>query len=117
MMVGEREKMEHDSALIGHFVNQDSQVLICRDEDTELIVLAESMNNKTLRELDTLGNFGIIVSRITRLGNTFIPTADSEIIRNDVLRVVGTPEAINAFKKECGHRSSAFNTADMLSLN
>lgn len=116
MMVGEREKMEHDSALIGHFVNQDSQVLICRDEDTELIVLAESMNNKTLRELDTLGNFGIIVSRITRLGNTFIPTADTEIIRNDVLRVVGTPEAINAFKKECGHRSSAFNTADMLSL-
>jgi putative transport protein len=94
----------------------DSTALICKDEDAELIVLAESMNNKTLRELDTLGNFGVTVSRVTRLGNTFIPTADTEIIRNDLLRVVGTPEAINAFKKECGHRSSALNAADILSL-
>ena len=74
------------------------------------------MSNKTLRELDTLGNYGITISRITRLGNTFVPTADTEIIRNDILRVVGTTEAIDAFKKECGHRSAAINAADVLSL-
>ena len=45
-----------------------------------------------------------------------LPTPDTEIIRNDILRVVGTPEAIQAFKKECKHRSTAINTADMLSL-
>ena len=33
-----------------------------------------------------------------------------------MLRVVGTPEAIGAFKKECGHRSTAINAADILSL-
>lgn len=116
LLIGEREQLEHDATMLGHLTSGDSTALICKDEDAELIVLEESMNNKTLRELDTLGNFGVTVSRVTRLGNTFIPTADTEIIRNDLLRVVGTPEAIDAFKKECGHRSSALNAADILSL-
>lgn len=116
LVVGERVHLEHDVTLLGHFGNNNSTALICRDEDSELIVLNDAMSNKTLRELDTLGHFGITVSRITRLGSTFIPTANTEIIRNDILRVVGTPEAIKAFKKECGHRSSAINTADILSL-
>jgi putative transport protein len=79
-------------------------------------MLSPKMDTKTLRELDPMGNFGITITRITRLGNTFVPTADTELIRNDLLKVVGTPEAIKAFRAECGHRSSAINVADMLSL-
>lgn len=116
LMVGEREQLEKDAALLGHVVEADKELSLPSNEVAELIVLAPQMNNKTLRELDTLDNFGITVSRISRLGNTFVPTADTEIIRNDVLRVVGTPEAIKAFKAECGHRSTAMNTADLLSL-
>lgn len=116
LMIGEREKISHDAAILGHFTNQGSNALICKDEDAHVIVLADKMSNRTLKDVDTLGNYGVIISRITRLGNTFIPTADTEIIRNDVLRVVGTPEAISAFKKECGHRSAAINAADILSL-
>lgn len=116
LMVGEREQIEKDAGLLGHVVEADKELSLPRNEVAELIVLAPQMNNKTLRELDTLANFGITVSRLSRLGNTFVPTADTEIIRNDVLRVVGTPEAIKAFKAECGHRSTAMNTADMLSL-
>ncbi len=116
LMIGERKKISHDVAILGHFSNQGSNALICKDEDAQVIILADKMSNRTLKDVDTLGNYGVIISRITRLGNTFIPTADTEIIRNDVLRVVGTPEAISAFKKECGHRSSAINAADILSL-
>lgn len=116
LVVGERAHLEHDVALLGHFAHKSSKALICRDEDAELIVLQDSMSNKTLRELDTLGRYGITISRITRLGGTFIPTADTAIMRNDILRVVGTPDAIEVFKKECGHRSSAINVADILSL-
>lgn len=116
LVVGESDHLEREVVMLGHFVNQDSKAIICRDEDAELIVLNDSMSNKSLRDLDTFGNYGIIVSRVTRLGGTFIPSADTEILRNDILRVVGTPEAIQAFKKECGHRSSAINAADILSL-
>lgn len=116
LVIGEREKIASDAAILGHFINNDSRALICKDEDAQVIVLADKISNSTLKDLDTLGNYGITVSRITRLGNTFIPSQDTEIIRNDVLRVVGTPEAISVFKKECGHRSAAINAADVLSL-
>lgn len=117
LMVGEREALEHDAGLIGRILrDSDCHPRTYTDETAELIVLSHAICNKTLRELDTLGNYGIVVSRVTRLGATFVPTADTELIRNDVLRVVGTPRAIERFKLECGHRSSALNVADVLSL-
>ena len=117
LMVGEREEMEHDAGLIGHVLrDSDLHPRTFTDETAELILLSKAMCNKTLRELDTLGRYGIVVSRITRLGATFVPTADTEVMRNDVLRVVGTPHAIEVFMQECGHRSSALNVADILSL-
>ena len=85
-------------------------------EMAEVIMLEPAFSNKTLRELDTLGNYGIVISRITRLGNTFVPHGDSEIFRNDVLTIVGQPEDIAAFRKRCRHRSSVINSTDIFSL-
>ncbi len=116
LMVGEREQVMHDALLLGHMDERRQHPRTFGDETAELIVLSQSMCNKTLSELDTLGNYGIVVSRVTRLGATFVPTADTEIIRNDVLKVVGTPKAIAAFKQACGHRCSAINATDILSL-
>lgn len=116
LMVGEVEKLQHDAALLGQLQETDSRIHLLRDESANLIVLSEHMDNKSLAQLDTLGNFGITISRISRLGNTFVPTEDTQIQRNDVVHVVGTPEAIAVFKKECGHRETALNMVDMLSL-
>lgn len=115
LLVGEWEDLMHDAGLLGH-IDEEAEKRRFQGENAELIVLAQNMCNKTLRELDTLGNFGIIVSRVTRMGTTFVPTADTEIIRNDVLKVVGSPQAIKAFARECGHRCTAINAADILSL-
>ncbi len=116
LMVGELEKLERDSGLLGHLSSEQSTLRLPQNESAELILLSAAMSNKTMSELDTLRNYGITISRITRLGNTFVPTADTELIRNDVLRVVGSPDAIATFKAECGHRDTAMNTADALSL-
>ena len=116
LMVGQMEHLERDSGMLGHMADEQQDLRLPQNETAELIVLSAAMSNKTLRELDTLGNYGVTISRVTRLGNTFVPTEDTEIIRNDVLRVVGVPLAIKSFRKDCGHRSTAINTADMLSL-
>lgn len=116
LLVGTREQLEHDALLLGSMGDGSAIAKRPADECAEVIVLEKTMSNRTLRELDTLMNHGVTVSRITRLGNTFVPTDDTEIIRNDVLRVVGTPEAIAAFKKACRHRSTAIGAADILSL-
>lgn len=115
LMVGEREELAHDASMLG-WLEEDAEKRRYQGESSELIILSPAMSNKTLRELDTLGNFGITISRITRQGSTFVPTADTEIIRNDVVKVVGESDAIIAFSKECGHRCTAINAADILSL-
>lgn len=116
LLVGNKEQLRHDSALLGEMLAADTRLPVLRDEAENLIILSPAMDNKSLRQLDTMGNFGITISRISRLGNTFVPDADTQIQRNDVVRVVGTPDAIAAFKKECGHRESALDMADLLSL-
>ena len=116
LMIGERGEMEHSAGLFGHVVGGAENLRLPQNESAELIVLSPAMNNMSLRELNPLHRYGIGISRISRLGNTFVPTADTEILRNDVLRVVGSPQAIENFKKECGHRSAAFNMADMISI-
>lgn len=114
LLVGTREQMRRDVTLLGE---ADAEPLPrSADERAEVILLEPELSNRTLRALDTPGHDGVIVSRITRLGHTFIPTADTELIRNDVLTVVGEPEAIARFRQRCRHRSSAIGMADILSL-
>ncbi|MCQ2364184.1 MAG: YidE/YbjL duplication [Akkermansia sp.] len=117
LLVGTREQSERDTLLIGS-PDEDTPVgNRFAGESAEVIVLEKSMSNRTLGELDTPAHDGVIVSRITRLGVTFVPSDDTEIIRNDVLRVVGLPQDIAAFKTKCRHRSTAIGTADILSLS
>lgn len=116
IMVGHPEQLEHDAALLGYLESADRRLLLPRDEMAEVILLDDSMSNHTIQQLDTLHNYGVVISRVTRLGNDFVPTQDTELLRNDVLRVVGSPATIAAFKKACGHRSASMNVADMLSL-
>lgn len=114
--VGALNEVERDAALLGRIIPDAPKTHRLKDEMAEVLVLEPSLSNKTLREINTLSNYGIVVSRITRLGQTFVPHGDSEIFRNDVLTIVGQPEDIKAFKSLCKHRSSAINTTDIFSL-
>ena len=116
MLVGERQHIVHDAGLLGHISKLTPIPRAYGDESAELILLDSAFCHKTLSELHLLESHGITVTRINRLGNTFVPTGDTELIRNDVLRVVGTPAAIRAFSAACGHRSSAIGITDLLSL-
>ena len=115
-VVGTLRKVQRDVALLGCIETDVPANHRLMGEMAEVIMLEPAFSNKTLRELDTLGNYGIVISRITRLGNTFVPHGDSEIFRNDVLTIVGQPEDIAAFRKHCRHRSSVINSTDIFSL-
>lgn len=116
LMVGTREQLARDARYIGSVDHDVPLTNRCADERAEVIVLEKSMSNRTLRELDTAAQDGIIVSRVTRLGVTFVPTEDTEILRNDVLTVVGLPDHIADFRRKCRHRSTAIGATDILSL-
>lgn len=115
LLVGAREDIEREALMLG--VLQDHNYPRNSErERTEVIALKKKFCGHTLRELRTLQKYGVTISRISRLGFSFVPTPDTTIIRNDILTVVGEPANIEAFKKAVGHRSTAINATDILSL-
>ena len=115
LMLGERHQLKHDAALIGH-IDSSRSPRAYGDEKAEVIMLNRKMCNQTLQELNLMHEYGITVSRVSRLGNVFVPTRDTEIIPNDVLTIVGMPKDIKRFSADCGHRGSALNATDIFSL-
>jgi len=87
------------------------------NEKRELLVTNKEAAGKTLRELAPLKNHGVIITRVSRLGLTFVPNASTVIENNDVLTVVGRAEALSGYAAHVGHRSSAMGETDLLSLS
>ncbi len=116
LLVGSRINVRRESRFYGHIERSKQHPLSFGDECSELIVLNPRLCGQTLSELKPLSNFGIVISRITRLGHTFVPSSETSLVRNDVVRVVGPAEAVEKFGATCGHRGAALNTTDILSL-
>ncbi len=62
------------------------------NERQRFVVTAKSVAGQTLRDLAPLRRHGVIITRITRLDQTFVPAADTRIETYDVLTVVGLQE-------------------------
>lgn len=86
------------------------------NERDRFVVTAKGVMGQTLRKLAPLKEFGVLVTRVTRLDLTFVPTADTRIENRDVLTVVGQPDDLKRFAAHVGHRSQAFDETDLLSL-
>lgn len=87
------------------------------NERQQLLVTHRKITGRSLRELAPLKNNGVVITRINRLGLTFVPNASTIIEQNDTLTAVGRNESLKEFGKVIGHRSSAIGTTDLLSLS
>lgn len=115
LLVGQEEALPIATTFIGEFCD-NPYPMDTRKERRELILTSAGYAGKSLRELDPIRKDHIVISRISRLGFTFVPTADTVTERNDILTVVGNTQSIEAFSKKIGHRSTAMNQTDLLSL-
>lgn len=86
------------------------------NERQVILVTAKEVSGRTLSELALLKNHGVVVTRVTRLGLTFIPSGKTRIERNDQLLCVGLPEDLKKFSVVAGHRTQGFEETDLLSL-
>ena len=87
------------------------------NERQQLLVTERKLTGKTLRDIAPLKNYGIVITRITRLGLIFVPNASTVIEQNDQLTSVGRTDDLKAFAKAVGHRSNAIDATDLLSLS
>ncbi|MBK1792446.1 aspartate:alanine exchanger family transporter [Persicirhabdus sediminis] len=114
LLVGRQKTIQLAIDYIGK-VSDRSYTKDVENERAQLVVTKKECS-KRLGSLHTLKNFGVTVTRITRMGQTIIPTRETVVQVNDVLRTVGTPDGIDAFGKSIGHRSQAFEQTDLLSI-
>jgi putative transport protein len=116
LLVGRSKEM----AIAIDYLGKVSERRIPKDVENErqqLLVTSRDMAGRTLREIAPLKNHGVVITRITRLGLTFVPNASTILERNDQVTAVGRPDALKGFSAAVGHRSSAIDATDLLSLS
>jgi putative transport protein len=107
-------------AIAVDYIGQRSHRNMLKDVENErqqLLVTERKIAGKNLRDIAPLKNYGIVITRITRLGLTFVPNASTIIELNDQLTSVGRTDDLKIFAKAVGHRSNAIDTTDLLSLS
>ncbi|MBC2606066.1 aspartate:alanine exchanger family transporter [Pelagicoccus albus] len=115
MLVGRARDIKIATDFIGR-KSEASYVMDTENERERLVVSAKSVGGKLLQEIGSLRNFGVVVTRIDRLGQTFVPTPNTRIEVNDVLTSVGQRDGLKRFGSHIGHRPQAFDQTDMISL-
>jgi putative transport protein len=102
------------------YLGKRSDRHILKDVENErqnLLVTDRKIAGKSIRDLAPLKNFGVVITRITRGGLTFVPNTATLIETHDNLTTVGRNEDLKAFAKAVGHRGNAIDSTDLLSLS
>jgi len=116
LLVGRSREM----AIAIDYLGKRSDKQVIKDVENErqlLLVTSRSFAGRSLKEIAPLKNFGIVITRVTRLGLTFVPNSGTVIERNDQVTAVGRADALKNFAAAVGHRSSAIDATDLLSLS
>jgi putative transport protein len=115
LLVGRSCEMNIAVDLIGKRSEQN----LMRDIENERRKLAvtSAIIGQKLGAVAPLRNYGVVVTRITRLGLTFVPNAETIIERHDQFTCVGRADDLKKFATAVGHRSSVIDTTDLLSLS
>jgi putative transport protein len=116
LLVGRRCEMQQAVDFIG--IKSDRKI----HEDIEnerqtLCVTSGDFIGEKLGDLAPLKKYGVVVTSITRLGLTFVPTAETVIERHDQIACVGRIDDLRNFSAAVKHRSNVIDATDLLSLS
>ncbi|MEM6551862.1 MAG: TrkA C-terminal domain-containing protein [Planctomycetota bacterium] len=98
-------------------VRSDAKGFIDTDrERRQIAVSSGGLIGRTLGEVDTLGSYGVVVSRMTRMGLDIVPRPGTALQMGDLLTVVGNPEQLEGFAKIAGDRAKLLDESHLISL-
>lgn len=115
LLVGKQKEIDLAIDFLG-VRSHEPVFLDAENERRKLLVTDRTLAGKSLLELAPLKNHGIVITKISRLGITFVPGNETVIEVNDQITAVGKDVDLENFAKALGHRSSAIDTTDLLSL-
>ena len=97
-------------------VSDRPYLLDAENERRSVVVTSRSFIGRSIRDLDPLVNYGVELSRFTRLGLSFVPPGDTKFQSGDVLTAVGPPENLRKFAAAAGDRTDVVDHSDLISL-
>ncbi|MBB5352205.1 putative transport protein [Haloferula luteola] len=115
-VIGRQKDMDLAIDFLGHKSDRPF-IKDVENQQRRLVVTNAAIVGLELQQLQALREYGVMISRVTRMDVTFVPTPDTRIQRRDLFTTVGNPEDLDRFAKAIGHRSQAFDETDLLSLS
>jgi putative transport protein len=101
MVIGRLEQLQHFRGLVGPEVYDDDLRSRLPTPRT-VIVTRGTVTGRTLADLDLIRRHRCLVTRITRGGIAIDPTAETALIRDDAVEVVGPRRGTHALAGELG---------------
>ena len=114
--VGTPEMLAKLRTLVGVEIAVDLTGARSEFTSRRIIVTRRGIVGKSVAELDLRETYALIVTRIIRTGMEFSPRAGFRLQFGDELRVVGRPEAIDAFAKDAGESGERLSQAAVVPM-
>ena len=116
MVVGKEKELNDFVKKVGRpstdsFIESDSDI-----SKKNIFVTKPSAVHKKLSELDLYNTYDLKVTRVFRAGKEMIPRPSLELFYGDILRVIGTNEAILEAENIIGNQEKKLMEPDFLSL-
>lgn len=114
--VGTPEMLEKLKSVIGPEISIELTETRSEFTSRRILLTRRGIIGKSVRELNLRETYGLIVTRIIRTGMEFTPRAEFRVQFGDELRVVGKPEALDAFAKDAGESGERLSQAAVLPM-
>ena len=116
MIVGKEKELDEFITKIGRastdsFIESDSDI-----SKKNIFVTKPSAVHKKLSELDLYNTYDLKVTRVFRAEREILPRPSLELFYGDILRVIGTDDAIQEAEKIIGNQEKKLLEPDFLSL-
>lgn len=108
--VGPEKGLEELRLVVGSEAGIDIKSLPGAVTNARLIVTRSSVFGREIPEVDTFAEHNVVVTRVTRGGLEFTPTAGLRLQFGDVLMVVGEAPQIEQVAKAVGNSNKALNS-------
>ena len=113
--VGSEDSLAQLALLIGK--REEGELPLCESQDIESLLLTKKdMINKTLGDLNLMGNFGCTVTRVRRSGIDIAPSPDLALKFGDKLMVVGEKDGIQAIARLLGNDTKKLSDTDFFPI-
>lgn len=85
-------------------------------ETARIVVINKAVIDKTLPDLDIARKFGILLTKVTRMGMEIPQSSDFRLRKGDILSVSGPHDNVDLLGKELGHVERNIAETDMVTF-